>query len=144
MLKSYCFLVPGWDDDFDFFTELFFCYHMYLCNTKRPWQTKIICAFTNIVKMQKLGKSPDWQPLMSLGYFQKRQKADPPLKCRGRCSSSTACLENNSRFYVINAGSPLVNINTIQRSRVGTHPLLHMGSVQKHFFTDFNPYSTSV
>lgn len=85
---------------------------MYLCNTKRPWQTKIICAFTNIVKMQNKGNlqtdnHQNWR------YFQKQQKADPPLECRGRCSSSscTACLENNSRSYMINSGSPSVNIN---------------------------------
>lgn len=70
---------------------------------------------------------------MSLGYFQKQQKADPPLECRGRCSSSscTACLENNSRSYVINSESPLVNIKTNQRSRVGTRPTSSYGQCEE-------------
>lgn len=85
---------------------------MYLCNTKRPWQTKIICAFTNIVKMQNQGNLQT-DNHQNWCYFQKQQKADPPLECRGRCSSSscTACLENNSRSYMINSASPSVNIN---------------------------------
>lgn len=70
---------------------------------------------------------------MPLGYFQKQQKADPPLECRGRCSSSscTACLENNSRSYVIISGSPLVNVNAIQISRVGTLPTSSYGQCEE-------------
>lgn len=118
----------------DFTTGAIRC-HMYLCNTKKPWQTKIIYVFTNIVQIQNLPRlqtdnHKNWCLLVIFRGNRRlilHQNAKEDAAAAAALPGQKTLKLLNSRSYVINSESPSVNINTYQRSRVETLPTFSHG-----------------